>query len=85
MPASSASAASAGTAKPQHCTAATGCATIALRGVRHPHVAKLQRQARIVSLAVKELIKLHARMDQEARTIAHYDYELHCTLSFEPH
>jgi hypothetical protein len=65
--------------------ASADCEIAALRDVRHVHAAKVERQALIVGLAVRELLKLHERMDQEARAIAGEDYEVHHTVSFERH
>jgi hypothetical protein len=38
---------------------------VLLRTLRHAHATKVERQARIVALAARELVELHARMDRE--------------------
>jgi hypothetical protein len=46
---------------------------LALRAVRHTHDREVERQARIVSPAVKELPALHVSINHEARVIARDD------------
>jgi hypothetical protein len=60
-------------------------AAVAERELRNAHAAKVERQARLVALAVRELVEIHARMDREARAIAGNDYEVRHTISFERH
>ncbi len=55
---------------PQRSAAAAERKLVRLRALRHAHAAKVERQARIVALAVRELVELRARMDREARAIA---------------
>ena len=55
---------------------------LALRQLRHQYAAKVAQQARIMELAAKNLIKLHADMDKEAKIIAGDNYKEDHDLAF---
>ncbi len=56
-----------------------------LLALRRAHAAKVKRQERIVMLAVRELVEIHASMDRGASAMAGDDYEVCHTVSFERH
>jgi hypothetical protein len=70
---------------PLRSAAVTKRELVLLRALRHAHAASVERQARIVALAVRELVELHERMDRKARAISGDDYEVRHTVSFERH
>jgi hypothetical protein len=58
---------------------------VGLLALRRAHAAKVKRQERIVMLAVRELVEIHASMDRGASAMAGDDYEVCHTVSFERH
>ena len=54
-----------------------------LRALRHSFAARIAQQARIVAIASKKLLKLHASMDKTARKIAGPDYRQYHEVTFE--
>jgi hypothetical protein len=70
---------------PLRSAAVTKRELVLLLALRHTHAASVERQARIVALAVREMKELHEHMDSKARAIASDDYEVRHTVSFERH
>jgi hypothetical protein len=70
---------------PRRSAAVTERELVRLRALRHSHASSVERQARIVALAVRELVELHERMDRKGRAIAGDDYEVRHTILFERH
>ena len=49
--------------------------TLALRAISHKHAAKVARQAKLLHLTAKQLLRTQRRMEREARRVAGKDYK----------
>jgi hypothetical protein len=49
--------------------------TLALRAISHKHAAKVARQAKLLHLTAKQLLRTQRRMEREARAVAGNDYK----------